>query len=112
MAQLIVNAIMVGVFLTIIVEIPIGIVIYWLWKYGQRQLVNELAYDKLYIEIQQDITDMPTISGCYDVIMNKLITLGNMKWKNNEKTVVLANSFYKKHMVERLRRAIDNIQFK
>lgn len=106
MTTIILNAIMVGVFLTIIVEIPIGIIIYMIWIYGKRRLVNELAYDKLYAEIQQDITDMPTISGCYDVIMNKLIILGNMKFKNREKTVVLADSFYKKHIIERLRRAI------
>ena len=106
MAQLIINAIMVGVFLTIILEIPIGIVIYWLWIYGKRQLVNELAYDKLYIEIQQDIKDMPTISGCYEIILNKLITLGNMKWHDEKRTVRLTDEFYTKHVKERLRRAI------
>lgn len=106
MTELILNAIYVGIFLTIMAEIPLIIFLCWFWQYGKRKYVNELAYEKLYKEIQQDITDMPTISGCYNIILNKLITLGTMKWHDEKRTTRLTDEFYTKHVKERLRRAI------
>lgn len=82
----------------------LGIILYLafypiIWQlgknYGRYCLANEIAYNKFYSEIWNDIHDMHKYPENYDLINSKLIELGKMKFKDKERTNVLIQGFWK-----------------
>ena len=67
-----------------------------IWKYGKRQAELAKTYDKLYEVIQDMVNYLPETAENFDKIENKLIILGNLKYKDKEKTDVLTRTFYRK----------------
>jgi hypothetical protein len=73
------------------------VVIFWyIFKYGKEQLAREKEYDRLYFSIQNDIDILDLTLENYISILEKIICLKRLKWRNKEKTDVLENKFLRK----------------
>lgn len=95
--QFIFTCIAVGVFV---------LVIYFLWDinrdYRRKKRYDENRYDMLYLHIKAFV-EKDCSRSYFNYIMEKLIDLGQLKYKNREKTEVLTCTFldkYKKYMQE------------
>jgi hypothetical protein len=71
---------------------------------GCRNARREKAFNELYDDIAENITNREVNSDNYDVIIAKLQRLGQMKW-NKEKCQVLTMNFFWKYRKEATRRA-------
>jgi len=69
--------------------------IYCEWYYNQVR--SEIVYEKQYFAIQNYIRDWPVNKQSYNAIFAELKRLGNMKYKNKEKTVTLTCEFLRKY---------------
>lgn len=102
------HSILTGLFWFMILIIILCIVAYYIVYYGNRQLKRELEYEEFYKKIACNIETWPVGSIYYNLIIRQLEKLGQMKFKNKEKTIVLTNRFWEKFAVERMKRIIDN----
>ncbi len=82
------------IFLIIIAAIFIVVALYYAGKRGVK-LINKEAdrYEKLYIQIDKQVSDSIVCEGRYWYILKKLDELKAMKYKNKEMTSILENSF-------------------
>lgn len=69
--------------------------IYCEWNYNQVR--SEIAYEKQYSIIQNYIYAWPVNKQSYSAIFAELKRLGNMKYKNKEKTATLTCEFLRKY---------------
>lgn len=72
-------------------------------NWGKRELAREQEYDKLHDEITDDLKRDVT-SHNYNTIFDKLKKLGQLKWKDKERTSVLTVNFFRKHKEESMKR--------
>jgi len=63
---------------------------------GQQNIANELEYNDAYAQIDFLINDRKVNDHNYKVIMNRLMDLSRMKYKNREKTEVITLKFMRK----------------
>jgi len=66
-------------------------------EFAKKQSVSEANYEKQYFAIQNYIRDWPVNTQSYNAIFTELKRLGNMKYKNKEKTRVLTEQFLRKY---------------
>lgn len=59
-----------------------------------------MAYNRMYITIQRYIEDWPVNVRSFNAIFAELKLLGNMRYKNMEKTRVLTETFLRKYTEE------------
>jgi len=69
--------------------------IYKEWR--DDQFRSEILYEKQYTAIQGYINDWPVNKQSYKTIFAELKRLGNMKYKNKEKTSTLVCEFMRKY---------------
>jgi hypothetical protein len=70
------------------------------WYYQEARLsksISERAYEMQYKAIQGYIDHWPVTPESYNAILAELKRLGNMKYKNREKTEVLTTQFLRKY---------------
>lgn len=104
MANQILSSIFAVVFLMIAVSMAVFLFLYWLWKYGKRKLAedkeNEEEYQRHYIGCAFDIGSLEINSVNYDFIMHELQKLGQLKFKDKERTCMLTMGFLIKFKTE------------
>jgi len=69
-------------------------------EFAKRQSISEANYEKQYFAIQNYIQDWPVSPESYNAIFAELKRLGNMRYKNKEKTRVLTEQFLRKYTIE------------
>ena len=92
----------IGLYIGIIVA-----VLSWGWMYGKEYLKNEMEYEALYKEIQNDIVAPPASFENYDKVNGKLIKLRLLRFKNKEKSDQLAINMRLKFENQWLSRKIE-----
>lgn len=88
-----------------------GVIMLLFWQgavWLKKNLKNESEYEKLYKTINSEISEAPVTEWWYDFLTGELTKLGQMKWKNQEKTHVISCTFWRKFSKIRLRRMIDD----
>lgn len=93
-----------GIFWFSILLMAIGIIFWLVLEWGKKQLALENEYEKKYEMINRIIDSYEVCELNYDGIMLLLENLGQLKWKNHEKTVVLSNKFWLKYSDIRMKR--------
>jgi hypothetical protein len=73
---------------------------FWIVEYGKKQLKREREYENLYSEISKMIYEYYVCEANYKYISDWLNRLGNLEWKNKEKTEMLILNFRKKYTKE------------
>lgn len=72
-------------------------IITWLWYEGKKAVrkidIEADQYEKLYIQIDKQVSDSIICENRYWYILKKLDELKAMKYKNKEMTSILENSF-------------------
>jgi len=82
---------------------------YWyVDKWHARILCQAKEYERKYNTIANCIDCMPVNSQNYDTILRMLASLGQLKYKNKEKTVVLTNKFWIRFQSERIIRLSED----
>jgi hypothetical protein len=82
------------------------VMVWVICEIGKRNAIRAKEYDDKYDQVEKFIETMRPDAQHYDFIMNELIELSALKWKNKEKTVVLTNKFFIRFGQERLRRVV------
>ncbi len=76
------------------------VICYWIFyeiKLRQRiKIANENLYNKRYLLLQDAIRDYDLNESNYKYLKSQLMFLGQMKFKNHEKTAVLTTEFFKR----------------
>lgn len=67
------------------------------WIYGEKNLRNELKYESLYKEIFDMYRLYDVNLANYDLIQSKLLELGQLKFKDKERTHILSCNFWQKY---------------
>ena len=68
------------------------------------------AYESRYLRIQYFLDNCSVTSENYDICMGMLTRLGDMRYKNKEKTIVLSNHFFIKFKEERMKRISEECE--
>jgi len=77
----------------------------WLvWKAGQRNIIIEQEYNRKYEKIEKIIETYKVEERNYNWIQTLLEHLGQMEYKDGERTSVLSNKFWLKYTDIRLKR--------
>ena len=63
----------------------------------KRQSSRETEYESLYSEIEGDLVSLGCSCKEGDIIQEKIKRLYSLKWKNDEKSNVLSNKYFKKY---------------
>jgi len=100
--------ILLAIFCFAILVMSLAVIAYYIAEYGKRNLLREKEYDDYYREITDDLYYKPVNPHNYDVIIYKLEKLGQMRWKNREKTSVLTFQFFRKYATEARKRSKEN----
>jgi cbb3-type cytochrome oxidase subunit 3 len=82
------------VYIVIFSLIFLGIVYFLYEEWKRLKKAEESRYELTYKKLQEMIRSYPVVPGNYEVISKELERLRALKHKNEEKTQVLAHSFY------------------
>jgi hypothetical protein len=75
----------------------ISIPFYLLWLWGKKSAEREREYEKLYLCIEAYIETYEINEWNYKTILNELVNLGQLRYKDREKTSVLTTKFFRKY---------------
>ena len=64
---------------------------------GKRNIANEKEYEAYYRAIKHNLDEWEHTKENYDKLKLRLDNLGMLRWKNDEKTRVLTEEFYKRY---------------
>ena len=73
------------------------VVCYSIYEIGRRNAEVAKEYEKRYNKIKRMIEQYPIIKGNYDYIFSELMKLADLKYKDPERSEVLANEFFAKY---------------
>ena len=76
------------------------IIVWYYQEWTRKQSLSEIAYHRQYRTIQRYIEDWPVNVRSFNAIFAELKRLGNMRYKNKEKTEVLTKQFLRKYTEE------------
>lgn len=94
------NLIISILIIALVVAMGMFIITWYYQEWARKQYLSERAYNKQYVTIQVYIRDWPVKVESYNAIFAELKRLGNMRYKNKEKTMVLTESFLRKYTEE------------
>ena len=84
------------IILIVVFFMVLWLIVWFGWDYGKKQAASAKAYDKLYKEIQDDLSNLGKSNVAREVIRYNLIKLSKLKYKNRKRTEVLAMEFVRK----------------
>lgn len=88
-----------------------ALILYLIWECGKRNMANEKDYNKLFDEIEAEITRCIKLKNVnshnYDILLDKLKELGQLKFKDKKRTGDLTCYFLRAFGAERCRRLIE-----
>ena len=82
------------------------VVFYSFYEIGRRNAEIAKEYEKRYSKIKRIIEQYPIVKGNYDYIFSELIKLADLKYKDPERSEVLANEFFAKY--KQIKKANEN----
>jgi len=94
------NLIISILIIALIVAMGMFLIVWYYQEWSRKQFLSEMAYNRMYITIQRYIEDWPVNVRSFNAIFAELKLLGNMRYKNMEKTRVLTETFLRKYTEE------------
>src|SRR4030042_4376448 len=88
---------MTGLFIFVLFLMLLAIIAWLIVEYGKHNLYLEQEYERRYKYTKNAVDYLEVNKSNYDYIMRLLITLGQLKWKDREKTEVLTMTFFRKY---------------
>jgi hypothetical protein len=83
--------------------------VYWIYaEMKAEKIYKKNEYELTYKTIQHFVNFSSASAENYDTGMNMLEHLGQLPYKNKEKTIVLTNQFFIKFQCERIKRLLEN----
>jgi|GEM_PF-4298021 len=84
-------------FIVIFIAIALlGIIIWWLIAWGKKEVTNKFEYDMFYLWLKDCIENYALHKDNYNFVKTKLIELGQLKYKDKERTSVLTVQFFRR----------------
>jgi hypothetical protein len=94
------NLIISILIIALIVAMGMFLIVWYYQEWSRKQSLSEIKYGKRYMDIQRYIDDWPVNVRSFNAIFAELKRLGNMRYKNKEKTRVLTETFLRKYTEE------------
>lgn len=94
------NLIISILIIALVVAMGMFLITWYYQEWSKKQYLSERAYNKQYVTIQIYIRDWPVNARSYSAIFAELKRLGNMRYKNKEKTRVLTERFLREYTEE------------
>jgi hypothetical protein len=88
---------MTGLFVFVLFLMLLAIIAWLIVEYGKRNLRLEQEYERCHDLARSAINHLDINEVNYDYITKLLINLGQLKWKDREKTEVLTMTFFRKY---------------
>ena len=103
------NILASGAVCTILLIMAYFCIAWYISEYGKNQARQYQEYEHLYSRITYVIDEYDITEQTYDYLMKLLERLGQMKYKDKEKTSVLTVKFFVKYSEIRLKRLNENV---
>ncbi|MFA5727467.1 MAG: hypothetical protein WC886_07500 [Saccharofermentanaceae bacterium] len=94
------NLIISILIIALIVAMGMFIITWYYQEWSRKQSISEANYENRYSAIQRYVDDWPVNVRSFNAIFAELKRLGNMRYKNKEKTEVLTKQFLRKYTEE------------
>jgi len=94
------NLIISILIIALVIAMGMFIITWYYQEWTKKQRLSEMAYNRMYTTIQRYVDDWPVNVRSFNVIFAEIKGLGNMRYKNKEKTEVLIKQFLRKYTEE------------